>query len=136
MIHIAPTDRTAAALIARGMDTAVTMLNLLKFRDVADYALAPSLAPDTPVSGAEAYDRYAGGIEPLLVASGGEVLFDGMGGDWFIGPEGAGWDRVLLVRQASVAHFLAFAQTPAAQTLGHHRTAALADSRLLPLTPG
>ncbi len=134
MIHIAPTDRTAAALIGRGMDTPVVMLNLLKFRDIADYRAAPDRAPARPISGAEAYALYSAGITPLLQASGGEVLFEGRGGDWFIGPEGEGWDHVLLVRQASVASFLSFAQNPEAQRLGQHRTAALENSRLLPLT--
>jgi hypothetical protein len=36
MSHIAPTDQAAAALIARGIDTPVVMLNLLKFHDIAD----------------------------------------------------------------------------------------------------
>lgn len=135
MIHIAPTDRSASALIARGMDTPVVMLNLLRFRAIADYGATPDLAQTQPVTGAEAYARYQGGIAPLLRATGGEVLFSGTGGAWFIGPEAERWDRVLLVRQASVASFLAFAQNPEAQRLGHHRTAALADSRLLPMAP-
>ena len=134
MSILAPTDATAAALIARGIDTPVTMLNLLKFREIADYSASPELAPTGPVSGAEAYARYTAAIAPLLAASGGDVLFEGNGGAWFIGPEGAGWDKVLLVRQASVGAFLAFARDPAAQRAGLHRTAALADSRLLPLT--
>jgi len=135
MTHIAPTNSGAVALISRGLDSPIVMLNLLKFREIADYSDAPELAPPEPITGAEAYARYEAGIAPLLAASGGEVLFSGTGGVWFIGPEGAGWDRVLLVRQASVANFLAFAQDPAAQRFGAHRTAALADSRLLPLSP-
>lgn len=134
MPYLAPTDAAARALIARGMSTPVVMLNLLRFRDLADYSHAPDMAPASPIGGFEAYDRYARGILPLLKATGGDVLFEGTGGDWFIGPEGEGWDKVLLVRQASVASFLAFARDPEAIRLGAHRTAALADSRLLPLT--
>ena len=134
MAYLAPTDDNARALLARRLDGPVVMLNLLRFRDVADYAQAPDLAPPTPISGAEAYALYARVILPLLTASGGEILFEGTGGAWFIGPEGEAWDRVLLVRQASVARFLAFANDPTAQRVGGHRTAALADSRLLPLT--
>lgn len=134
MPYLAPTETTARTLIEKGMGTPVVMLNLLKFRDIADYSATPELAPPTPIGGAEAYDRYARGIFPLLHATGGEILFEGTGGAWFIGPEGEGWDKVLLVRQASVASFLAFADDPDARRLGAHRTAALADSRLLPLT--
>ena len=135
MTYLAPTDATAIATLNRGLEGPVVMLNLLKFRDVADYAHAPHLAPAEPIPGHEAYALYETGIAPLLAASGGAVLFAGTGGAWFIGPEGAGWDRVLLVRQASLARFFAFAGDPEAAEIGHHRTAALADSRLLPLAP-
>ena len=135
MPYLAPTDTTARALFARGLDTPMVMLNLLRFREIADYAAAPEHAPDHPISGAEAYDRYATGILPRLRASGGDVLFEGSGGAWFIGPDGEGWDHAILVRQASVRAFLAFAEDPVAIELGHHRTAALSDSRLLPLSP-
>lgn len=135
MSYLAPTDRTATATLARGLQGPVVMLNLLKFRDIADYAHAPHLAPVDPIPGRAAYALYEAGIAPLLAASGGAVLFSGSGGDWFIGPEGEGWDRVLLVRQASLARFFAFAGDPEAAEIGHHRTAALADSRLLPLVP-
>ena len=135
MPYLAPTDTTAIATLNRGLQGPVVMLNLLKFRTFADYAHAPHLAPTEPISGCEAYARYEAGIAPLLADSGGAVLFAGSGGGWFIGPEGEGWDRVLLVRQASLERFFAFAGDPEAQEIGHHRTAALADSRLLPLAP-
>ena len=44
-----------------------------------------------------------------------------------------GKESVLIVRQASLAAFFAFASDPAAQAAGIHRTAALLDSRLLPM---
>lgn len=135
MTFLAPTDATAVATLKRGLTGPVVMLNLLKFRETADYAHAPHLAPPAPIPGRDAYALYEAGIAPLLAASGGAVLFSGTGGEWFIGPAGAGWDRVLLVRQASLEAFFAFAQDPAAVESGHHRTAALTDSRLLPLAP-
>ncbi|GGE26379.1 DUF1330 domain-containing protein [Primorskyibacter flagellatus] len=134
MTYLAPTEASARALIARGMDRPVVMLNLLRFHAVADYNADPDMAPDTPVSGAEAYELYVDGIAPLLTESGGAVLFRGDAGGWLIGPEGDGWDHVMLVRQASVRSFLSFAQDPAAQRYGAHRTAALLDSRLLPVS--
>ncbi|MCB1350167.1 MAG: DUF1330 domain-containing protein [Paracoccaceae bacterium] len=135
MPHLAPTDAAAIALLRRELQGPVVMLNLLRFRGRADYDHAPHLAPGAPITGRAAYARYEAGITPLLEASGGTVLFSGTGGPWFIGPDGEHWDHALLVRQASVARFLAFATDPAAVEIGHHRTAALADSRLLPLVP-
>jgi hypothetical protein len=34
------------------------MLNLLRFREWADYSKFPDAAPDGPISDAQAYDRY------------------------------------------------------------------------------
>jgi hypothetical protein len=61
------------------------------------------------------------------------LLFAGDAGPFLIGPAEEEWDFALLVEQASVASFLAHAQNPAAQAILRHRTAALADSRLLPM---
>lgn len=111
----------------------VVMLNLLRFRAVADYAATPELAPPAPISGAEAFRRYIDHTLPHLRESGGELLFLGQGGRFLIGPEAERWDMAMLVKQASAERFLAFAANePYLGGLGH-RTAALEDSRLLPL---
>jgi uncharacterized protein (DUF1330 family) len=111
----------------------VAMLNLLRFREVADYSHAPYLAPDAPISGREAYARYMQEMLPLLEASGGAVLFSGESAPFLIGPQDEQWDHVLLVRQASKASFLAFASDPESQRITAHRAAAISDSRLLPI---
>jgi uncharacterized protein (DUF1330 family) len=111
----------------------VVMLNLLRFRDRADYAHAPGLEPVGGATGREAYARYMHEMTPLLEASGGEVLFSGTAARFLIGPQDEAWDHVLLVRQASKASFLAFASDPQAQAITAHRTAAICDSRLLPI---
>jgi len=111
----------------------VVMLNLLRFRAVADYAGAPSLAPAVPVSGEQAFRRYVEHTLPYLRASGGDVVFLGAGGPWLIGPDGERWDMAMLVRQDSVDAFLAFAAHEGYLAGLGHRTAALEDSRLLPL---
>ncbi len=52
-----------------------------------------------------------------------------------MGPQNESWDYAMLVRQASKASFLAFASDPEEQAITAHRTAAICDSRLLPLWP-
>jgi hypothetical protein len=111
----------------------VVMLNLLRFRDVADYSATPDLAPAEPISGEEAYRLYMEHTMPYLKASGGDVIFYGTGGEFLIGPPGERWDAVMLVRQSSVSDFMAFATNPDYMRGMGHRTAALEDSRLLPL---
>ena len=72
-------------------------------------------------------------IEPLLTETGGEVIFSGNAREYLIGPENDGWDFVMLVKQASKQDFLAFASDPIAQRITQQRTAAVLDSRLLPV---
>lgn len=131
--HLEPTQEAGRVLFMRGIKGPVVMLNLLRLRDVADYSASPELAPPTPISGAEAYRRYVEHTQPFLRESGGEILFLGEGGPFFIGPAEERWDLVMLVRQASVDSFVAFASNPDYLAGIGHRTAAIEDSRLLPV---
>ena len=127
------TQEAGRDFVMRGIKGPVVMLNLMRFRAVADYAATPELAPPAPISGAEAFRLYIDHTMPHLRASGGEVLFLGEGGRFLIGPEAERWDMAMLVKQTSVDSFLAFAgHEPYLGGLGH-RTAALEDLRLLPL---
>jgi hypothetical protein len=131
--YLEPTQAAGHALMMRGIAGEVVMLNLLRLRDVADYAANPELALEHPISGAEAYDRYIAHTLPFLTASGGSLMFLGEGGPFLIGPEGERWDRAMLVRQNSLHAFMAFAGNAACLAGLGHRTAAVEDSRLLPL---
>ncbi len=121
------------ALLDRGIEGPVVMLNLLRFRDVADYSVTPELAPPEPISGRLAYDRYIEHTLPFLEMSGGSLEFLGDGGSWFIGPSEERWDLAMMIHQSSVESFFGFADDPAYLTGLGHRTAAVEDSRLLPL---
>lgn len=133
-MHLDPTQENGRRFLERGITGPVVMLNLLRFRDVADYSGAPELAPEAPISGKEAYNRYMAHTAPFLTAAGGELLFMGSGGHLLIGPEEAQWDLMLLVRHASVEAFMGMATNEAYLAGMGHRTAALEDSRLLPLS--
>ena len=133
--YLEPTQTAGRDFFARGIAGEVVMLNLLRLRNVADYSANPDLAPEQPISGAEAYDRYIAHTLPHLAESGGTLQFLGEGGSFLIGPEGERWDRVMLVGQSSVQAFMAFAGNDAYLAGLGHRTAAIEDSRLLPLVP-
>ncbi len=131
--YLEPTQEAGRAFFMRGIKGEVVMLNLLRFRDIADYSAHPELAPPVPISGAEAYDLYIAHTMPYLKKSGGDLLFMGTGGPFLIGPDGESWDLALLVRQKSVESFMAFAADEAYLAGLGHRTAAVKDTRLLPL---
>jgi len=134
--YLEPSAESAAALFSRQLDGDVVMLNLLRFRNTADYSSCPVLAPENPISGRAAYQKYIDHTLPLLQRSGGDLLFLGAGGNFFIGPQDERWDLAMLVRQKSLQAFIAFASDSEYLAGIGHRTAAVEDSRLLPLTPG
>lgn len=133
--YVEPTPEALRAVMASGRQGPLVMLNLLCFRDTADYSGAPELAPASPISGADAYRRYMAHTTPFLGKIGGELVFGGDGGGALIGPTDERWDMVLLIRYPSLEAFFKFAMDPEYQKGVGHRTAALADSRLVPMTP-
>ena len=53
--YLEPPEAAGRAFVTRAIPGAVVMLNLLRFRALADYAAHPELAPAAPISGAAAY---------------------------------------------------------------------------------
>jgi hypothetical protein len=131
--YLEPTQESGRDFMLRGIQGEVVMLNLLRFREIADYSASPELRPETPISGAEAYDLYVAHTLPHLRESGGDLEFLGDGGSYLIGPADERWDLVLLVRHRSVGTFMSFASNESYLGGMGHRLAAISDSRLLPL---
>ena len=127
------TDESALKLFSRNITGEVVMLNLLRFRKVADYSEFPELAPDQEISGREAYQKYIDHTLPFLRESGGDVQFLGEGGNFLVGPQDERWDVVMFIRQHSLSDFMAFASNEKYLAGLGHRNASLEDSRLLPL---
>ena len=131
--YIEPTQESAQAAFSRDFPGAVIMLNLLRLKDMADYSYSPELAPEQPISGREAFQKYIEHTLPFLTESGGEILFLGEGGQYFIGPQSERWDLVMLIKQSSLNSFIEFASNQSYLEGIGHRTSAIMDSRLLPL---
>jgi hypothetical protein len=104
--YLMPTQDAGRAFMMRQIKGSVIMLNLIRFRAIADYSATPELMPKVP--GEQAYQLYIEHTLPFLTESGGEILLMGEGGAFLIGPTNEHWDAVLLVRQNSVNRFLAF----------------------------
>ena len=132
--YLEPTQAAGRAFVMRQMRGNVVMLNLLRFREIADYAANPELAPQSPITGEQAFQRYIEHTLPYLLESGGDIEFLGRGGTFLIGPPDERWDMAMLIRQRSVESFLDFATHQAYLVGLGHRSAAIEDSRLLPLS--
>ena len=133
--YINPTDEAAVKLFSSGLQGEVFMLNMIKYKDTADYSQNPELEPEEQITGEQAYQLYMQHTQPFLQESGGEVIFMGKGNSYFIGPSDEHWDLVFIVKQKSLKHFMAFATNQDYLAGIGHRTAAVADSRLLPIQP-
>ena len=125
-------DRQLQVLDTLPPDQPVVMLNLLRFHDQAAYADTDQAEP---CSGREAYKRYSQTSLQTIAAVGGRVIFGGKAHEALIAPQGEGWHQAFLVQYPSPAAFRAMMAMPQYQACVHHRTAALADSRLIPLSP-
>lgn len=124
------TDDQLRVLDSLPADQPVVMLNLLRFREHAAYA-----DPSEACSGREAYKRYSQTSLQTIAAVGGSVVFAGKTHPSVIGPAGEAWHQIFLVRYPSVAAFRAMLAMPQYQACARHRTAALEDSRLTPISP-
>lgn len=109
------------------------MLNLLKFNEIADYSENQNLKSLEDISGVKAYELYMQHTLPFLEEAGSELIFQGKCHSFLIGPEAEKWDLMLLVKHASKQAFIKFASNQEYLKIAGHRTAALKDSRLLPI---
>ncbi|MDH1558430.1 DUF1330 domain-containing protein [Pseudomonas chengduensis] len=113
-------------------DTPILMLNLLRFNSQAAYGAD---SPHAPCSGREAYARYSRTALSKVREVGGEVQVMADVHLALIAPKQEQWDLLLLVRYPSSAAFLSMLADPEYQAATVHRSAALADSRLIGTTP-
>ncbi len=121
-------DRLEKFLGSLEVGAPLVMINLLKYRDQADYPAGFDAAPCT---GREAYQRYAAVALGKVTQVGGKPLWMGSVTGSLIAPDGEEWDEALLVQYPSRQAFLQMVAMPDYQAVAVHRTAALADSRLI-----
>lgn len=123
-------DAVAAADAAIPADTAVYMVNLLRFRDRADYGDRTDIAP---CSGQEAYlQRYVPAFDRVADGAGTEIVWLGAVLAGLIAPPDERWHVAAIVRYPDVATFRRIVEDPAYLAEAEpHRSAALEDSRLI-----
>lgn len=130
--YLTPASENLGLFMQRGITGPLTMVNLMRFRDQADYSLTPEAAPSEAISGRSAFGLYLEAIQQPLADVGGNVIMHADAGNFLIGPIDEHWDNMLIIGFPMPAAFVGFTSSPAYLAASAHRTAALVDSRLLP----
>lgn len=130
--RIYPSMEQLARLLEPGVSGPICMVNLLKFRERAEYGDGR----ETQLSGREAYMLYLGAMEAIVGEAGGRFVFAGDVHGLVIGECGELWDAVGIAEYPSRAEFHRIATSPEVQQAGIHRTAGLAGQLLLLTTAG
>ncbi|HXJ37565.1 MAG TPA: DUF1330 domain-containing protein [Candidatus Eisenbacteria bacterium] len=125
--HVYPSSEQIAALANPTSDGPIAMVNLLKFRDRAEYADGRG----DDVSGRDAYMRYAAAMRHIVESAGGRFVFAGSVERVVIGEVGEPWDAVGIAEYPSRAVFHRIATSPEVQAIGVHREAGLAGQLLI-----
>ena len=129
-MYVDPSPENFAAFKALPRDTPIHMLNLIRYKDLADY---PEGHPNhgKGLSGREAYREYGRAIAPILARVGAKRAWGGGKLECVVtGPPGE-WDDVFVMGYPSSAAFLEMVTDAEYRSHVAHRTAAVADSRLI-----
>ncbi|HEX7758340.1 MAG TPA: DUF1330 domain-containing protein [Caulobacteraceae bacterium] len=119
-------------------DTPIQMLNLVRLKPWADY---PADHPDhgKTITGLEAYRAYGRTSAEVFARVGGRQIWAGRPETVVTGPADEHWDLAFIAEYPGAGAFLAMVTDPDYREHVKHRTAGVADSRLIrlaPITPG
>lgn len=132
--HIDP-DREAWEIFkSLPKDEPIHMLNLVRMKPLADY---PADHPDhgKGLSGIDAYRAYGRTTAHIFKKVGGRQVWAGKPQVMVTGPQSEAWDIAFIAEYPSSDAFIAMIRDPEYRELVKHRTAGVADSRLLRLSP-
>jgi uncharacterized protein (DUF1330 family) len=105
-----------------GPDGPIYMVNLLKFKDKAEYEDGRA----TDLSGYEAYQLYGEGVAKLLPTHGGELMFAADVTFLALGQVDDLWDEVAIAKYPNRAALFQMSTSDEWRALAVHRTAGLA----------
>lgn len=127
--HVDPTREQFKRMMTLPAEGPVQMLNLIRLREKAAYE------DGREATGAEAYAAYGREAGPIFARVGGRIVFSGDPKLTVIGPEDEQWDLCFVAEYPSAAAFGEMLKDPEYQQAVKHRQAAVADSRLVRLSP-
>ena len=129
-----PTPEQIKAFLAHSKaDQPVHMLNLLKFKDKAEYQAGTSEASEN-LTGREAYGRYAKGFGAMLKSQnipGVSTIFGGNANAFLIGEGQGEWDAVAIIKYDNAAAMFKAVSNDDYKAIHYHRRAGLSGQLLI-----
>ncbi len=135
---VEPSRAQFDAFKALPRDTPIQMLNLIRLKPLAEYPEGHA-NHGKGMSGLDAYRAYGRDSAEVFARVGGRQLWAGRPETVVTGPEAEAWDLAFIAEYPNAGAFLAMVTDPGYREHVKHRTAAVADSRLIrlaPVTPG
>lgn len=121
--EVMPTSQERIAeMMEPGPDSPIHMVNLLKFKDRAEYEDGRA----TDLSGRDAYQLYGRQVGKLIVDYGGEITFAGDVTFLALGQVEELWDEVAIAKYPNRAALFEMSTSPEWQAISVHRAAGLA----------
>ena len=133
--YIDPSPANFEAFKQLPRDEPIHMLNLLQYRDEAQYPDGHEHA-GKGWSGRRAYREYGKTSGPIFQRVGGSMVWRGAFQTVVTGPEDMRWDDGFVAAYPNSAAFFEMIKDPEYQRAVVNRTAALLDSRLVRFAPG
>lgn len=134
-VYIDPSRANFDAFKSLPRDEPIHMLNLLLYRDLAEYPEGHE-HHGNGWSGRRAYEEYGITSGPIFRRVGGEIIWRGAFQCMVTGPENRQWDDGFVARYPNSGAFFEMIKDPEYQLAVVNRTAALVDSRLIRFKPG
>ena len=122
-----PTGDQVRAFRDRQTGEPIAMLNLLKFKETADYADGR----ETQLSGRQAYQLYGQAFQDIMGPQGVRVLYSGEVRGLLIGQGADLWDAVALIQYPSTQVMLDMLRNEDYQRAQAHRAAGLEGQLLI-----
>lgn len=132
--YIDPSPANFAVFKALPRDEPIHMLNLLRYRELAEYPEGHE-HHGKGWSGRRAYQEYGKTSGPIFRRVGGSIVWRGAFQAMVTGPEDMRWDDGFVAQYPNSAAFFEMIKDPDYQLAVVNRTAALVDSRLIRFNP-
>ena len=119
---VSPSEEQIKGFFEPGAEGPIYMLNLLKFKDKAEY----EDDSETNLTGAQAYARYGAEVSKILIKLGGGGMFNAKVERLMLGEVEDLWDMVAIAMYPSRQAMIDMMQSEEYQAIHHHRDAGLA----------